>query len=63
MFPTDFNTMEAVYQAITGKLTRLQSHETFMKNWAFVQECETRNGENPLISWYRNASVMTTVTV
>ncbi|KAG8163750.1 hypothetical protein KVR01_007047 [Diaporthe batatas] len=60
MFPTDFNTTEAIYRSITGKLSRVRSHEEFMKSWAFVEDCETRNGENPLLSWYRNASVMMT---
>ncbi|PSR87414.1 S-adenosyl-L-methionine-dependent methyltransferase [Coniella lustricola] len=60
MFPTDFVTMEAVYRSITGKLSRVWSHEDFMRSWAFIEDCETRNGENPLLSWYKNASVMMT---
>ncbi|KAK2741893.1 hypothetical protein FQN57_005452 [Myotisia sp. PD_48] len=60
-FPTDFNVMEDVYRAITGKLTRLSSHEDFMRRWAFVEDTETRNGENPLLAWYKNASVIVTV--
>jgi hypothetical protein len=61
MFPTDFGIVEAIYQAITGKLTRVLSHEDFMRRWAYVEDCETKSGENPLLSWYKNASVMTTV--
>jgi hypothetical protein len=61
LFPTDFGVMEDVYRAITGKLTRVLSHEDFMASWAFVEETETRSGENPLLSWYKNASVMVTV--
>ena len=53
--------MEDIYRAITGKLTRVSSHEAFLKSWAYVEDTETRNGENPMLSWYRNASVMTTV--
>lgn len=60
MFPTDFVTMEAVYRSITGKLSRVRSHEDFMRSWAYVEDCETQNGENPLLSWYQNASVMMT---
>ncbi|CAN8100934.1 unnamed protein product [Discula destructiva] len=60
MFPTDFVTMETIYRSITGKLSRVWSHEDFMRNWAYVEDCETRNGENPLLSWYQNASVMMT---
>ncbi|KAI1077632.1 DUF185-domain-containing protein [Whalleya microplaca] len=61
LFPTDFRIMEAVYGAITGKLTRVMSHESFMRSWAFVEDTQTRSGENPLLSWYANASVMVTV--
>ncbi|KAI1322399.1 S-adenosyl-L-methionine-dependent methyltransferase [Xylariaceae sp. FL0255] len=58
LFPTDFRTMEAVYGAITGKLTRVSSHEDFMRSWAYVEDTRTRSGENPLLSWYTNASMM-----
>lgn len=61
MFPTDFRITEAMYQAITGKLTRVLSHEDFMQRWADIEETETQSGENPLLSWYKNASVLYTV--
>lgn len=61
LFPTDFGVMEDVYRAITGKLTRVNTHEDFLKRWAFVENTQVRSGENPLLSWYKNASVMTTV--
>ncbi|KAK0733523.1 S-adenosyl-L-methionine-dependent methyltransferase [Lasiosphaeria miniovina] len=61
MFPTDFHRAEAIYQAITGKLTRVLSHEEFMRRWAYLEETETQTGENPLLSWYKNASVLTTL--
>ncbi|KAK0730369.1 S-adenosyl-L-methionine-dependent methyltransferase [Lasiosphaeris hirsuta] len=61
MFPTDFRISESIYQAITGKLTRVLSHEEFMRRWAYVEETETRSGENPLLGWYKNASVLYTV--
>ncbi|GAB7351574.1 hypothetical protein MBLNU459_g2197t1 [Dothideomycetes sp. NU459] len=60
LFPTDFGVMEDVYRAITGKLTRVMTHEDFFKRWAYVEDTQTRNGENPLLSWYKNASVMVT---
>jgi hypothetical protein len=53
--------MEKVYQALTGKLTRVLSHEEFLQRWADVEGTETKSGENPLLTWYKNASVMTTV--
>ncbi|KAM0533144.1 hypothetical protein D7B24_002638, partial [Verticillium nonalfalfae] len=61
MFPTDFNIVEAMYQVITGKLTRVSSHGDFMRRWAYLEDTETRSGENPLLSYYQNASVMVTV--
>ncbi|KAL7620696.1 hypothetical protein AAE478_009691 [Parahypoxylon ruwenzoriense] len=61
LFPTDFRVMEAVYRALTGKLTRCFSHEAFVRSWAYVEDTRTRSGENPLLTWYRNASVMVTV--
>lgn len=61
LFPTDFRVAEDVYRAITGKLTRVSSHEDFLGRWAFEGETRVRSGENPLVSWYKNASVMITV--
>ncbi|KAK5277787.1 hypothetical protein LTR40_009966, partial [Exophiala xenobiotica] len=60
-FPTDFAMMEDIYRAITGKLTRVSTHRSFVENWAYLEETQVRNGENPMLSWYANASVMTTV--
>jgi hypothetical protein len=50
-----------MYQAITGKLSRVATHGDFMRHWAHVEETETQSSENPLLSWYKNASVMYTV--
>ncbi|KAI1358978.1 S-adenosyl-L-methionine-dependent methyltransferase [Xylaria arbuscula] len=61
LFPTDFRIMEAVYGAITGKLTRAMSHEDFMRAWAYIEDTQTQSGENPLLTWYKNASMMLTV--
>jgi Putative S-adenosyl-L-methionine-dependent methyltransferase len=60
-FPTNFSVMEDVYRAITGKLTRILSHKEFLQRWAYLEDTQTRNGENPMLSWYKNARVMTTV--
>lgn len=60
-FPTDFAMMEDIYRAITGKLTRVSSHKAFLESWTLVNETEVRNGENPMLAWYANASVMTTI--
>lgn len=61
MFPTDFRVSEAMYQVITGKLTKVLSHEEYMRRWADIDETETKSGENPLLAWYKNASVLYTV--
>lgn len=53
--------MDDVYRAITGKFTQVLSHEEFLNRWAYVEQTETKNGENPLLTWYKNASVLTTV--
>lgn len=50
-----------VYQAITGKLTRVLTHEEFLRRWADVEGTETKDGENPMLSWYKNASVLFTL--
>ncbi|KAL3465297.1 amidase signature domain-containing protein [Aspergillus heterothallicus] len=56
-FPTDFNVVEDVYRAVTGKLTQVVSHEDFMQRWAYIEDTETKSGENPLLTWYKNASI------
>jgi len=53
--------MEDVYRAITGRLTRVMTHEEFFQRWAYVEDTQTKNGDNPLLGWYKNASVMITV--
>ena len=60
-FPTDFALMEDIYRAITGKLTRISSHHAFLRSWADVEETQVRSGENPMLSWYKNASVLATI--
>ncbi|KHJ30837.1 putative s-adenosyl-l-methionine-dependent methyltransferase [Erysiphe necator] len=61
LFPTDFSVVAPIYMAITNKLIRVVSHEEFLQTWAFVEETETKSGENPLLSWYKNATVLTTI--
>ena len=50
-----------LYEARTGKMCSVVSHEEFMRHWADVEETTTKNGENQLLNWYKNASVMTTL--
>ncbi|OQD73883.1 hypothetical protein PENDEC_c013G00738 [Penicillium decumbens] len=60
-YPTDFNVVEDVYRAVTGKLTQVATHEEFMNRWAYIEDTETRNGENPMLTWYKNTSMLMTV--
>lgn len=60
MFPTDFQVVESIYQAMTGRMSRVVSHEDFMRQWAQIDKTSTQSGENPLLTWYSNASVMST---
>ena len=46
---------------VTGKLTRVMTQKDFLNRWAYVEDTETQNGDNPMLSWYKNASVMVTV--
>ena len=61
LFPTEFGVMEDMYRAITGRLTRVMTHEDFFGRWADLGATEMRSGENALVGWYQNASVMVTV--
>ena len=62
LFPTNFAVVEEIYRAITGKFTRTSSHAEFLKRWAFIEDTQTKKeGDNPMLSWYKNASVLVTV--
>lgn len=61
LFPTEFAVMEDIYRAITGNFTRVHTQEAFLRQWAYIEDTRTRSGENPLLTWYANASVMTTL--
>lgn len=53
--------MDDMYKAMTGKLTRVMKHEDFMGRWAYLEETETRCGENPMLGWYKNVSMLSSV--
>ncbi|CUS10510.1 unnamed protein product [Tuber aestivum] len=61
LFPTDFEVMDDMYKAMTGKLTRVMKQEDFLRSWAYLEETETINGDNPMLNWYKNASVLSSV--
>ena len=60
-FPTDFELLEDMYRAVTGKLTRVTSQREFLRGWADTERTRVGDGENVMLSWYRNVGVMTTV--
>ena len=53
--------MEDIYRAITGRLTRVMTQEDFFRRWAYVEDTQMRSGENAMLEWYKNASVMVTL--
>ena len=61
LFPTDFAVMEDLYRAVTGRLTRCMTHEEFFRRWADTEETRMRSGENAMLGWYKNQSVLVTV--
>lgn len=61
LFPTNFPVAKNMYEAITGKMSEVLSQEEFLLRWADVEETETLSGENPLLSWYKNAGVLKTL--
>jgi hypothetical protein len=61
LFPTDFGVVEDMYRAITGRLTRVSTHEEFFSRWSYPEETRMRSGEDALLEWYRNASVLCSV--
>jgi hypothetical protein len=61
LFPTDFGVVEDMYRAITGRLTRVATHEEFFARWSYPEETQMRSGEDALLSMYANHSVLVTV--
>ncbi|KAF2863476.1 DUF185-domain-containing protein [Piedraia hortae CBS 480.64] len=61
LFPVDFGVMEDMYRALTGKLTRSMTHEDFFSKWIDPSATTMRSGENAMLSWYKNASVLLSV--
>ncbi|KAF3938552.1 hypothetical protein ABW19_dt0208458 [Dactylella cylindrospora] len=60
LFPTDFVELAKVYELLSGKFARVETHEKFMRSWAELTDTTTKSKENPLLAWYKNASVMYT---
>jgi hypothetical protein len=58
LFPTDFDLAAMLYRAVCGKLIKTASHRDFLEVWAELEATSTKTGENPLLSFYRNAAFM-----
>lgn len=53
--------MDDMYKALTGKLTRVMKHDEFLEKWAYLEDTQTRYGDNPMISMYGNVSFLSSV--
>ncbi|KAK6541122.1 hypothetical protein TWF694_008495 [Orbilia ellipsospora] len=60
LFPTDFVEISKMYELLSGKFAKVETHEKFMRSWAELGDTTTKSKENPLLTWYKNASVMHT---
>jgi hypothetical protein len=69
-FPTNFELMEDMYRATTGKLSRVRGQREWLRGWSEFVEGErgggvtrttTKSGEDVMGVWYKNQCVMTTV--
>lgn len=70
-FPTNFELMEDMYRALTGKLTRVRGQREWLRGWCEVDtnpeggedrtRTTTKSGEDIMSVWYGNQGVMTTV--
>lgn len=55
MFPTNFQTTNEMYRQVTGKVSTVCSHASFLKKWADYEKTCTKSGENPMLDLYSNA--------
>ena len=60
--------IEPLYQAVTGKLTRVVPHGDWVGRWAssgWEEQSEggtrMKSGEDAMAGWYRNAKMMETL--
>ncbi|KPI45152.1 NADH dehydrogenase-like protein [Cyphellophora attinorum] len=61
-FPTDFGLMEDLYRMQTGKLTRVKSHEEWLRGWEDDEgRTVVKSGEDVMRTFYQNQAVMTTL--
>lgn len=58
MFPTDFKLAQQLYAHVIGRPATIAQHGEFLKKWANLKESATITGENPMLSFYRNAAFL-----
>jgi hypothetical protein len=58
MFPTDFHLMRDLYIKICGRIVKTSKQSEFLSTWADIEKTTLKNGENPLLSFYSNASFL-----
>ncbi|KAK9454628.1 S-adenosyl-L-methionine-dependent methyltransferase [Dipodascopsis uninucleata] len=60
MFPTDFELAASLYSEICGKIASVESHGSFLERWADLDATTTKEGDNPMVSFYQNAAFLCT---
>ncbi|KAK9448773.1 S-adenosyl-L-methionine-dependent methyltransferase [Limtongia smithiae] len=60
LFPTDFELAAAMYEKVVGKIATIATHSSFLEQWADIEATTTKDGENPMVSFYQNAAFMCT---
>lgn len=58
MFPTNFHLIRDMYIKICGRIVKTSKHSDFLETWADLETTTTKTGENPLLSFYSNASFL-----
>ncbi|KAK9351364.1 S-adenosyl-L-methionine-dependent methyltransferase [Lipomyces doorenjongii] len=60
LFPTDFELAAALYAKICGRVATVATHSSFLEQWADLEATTTKDGENPMVSFYQNAAFLCT---
>jgi hypothetical protein len=55
-FPTNFKLLGMVYKELNGRESLILSHSEFLNKYGDKKSTTTRNGENPMLSYYENVS-------
>lgn len=58
LFPTDFDLAAQLYAAVIGRTVQPASHRQFLEAWAELDATATKTGENPMLSFYKNAAFL-----